>query len=124
MESQTNSLPDSMIVYEVHEQEQAYESGHLTSFKGLKIHNVTYNQMIKILGQPTFPMANSDKSVYRSWVIRWEGATYEVYDYHTFDETFTTTENTTWWVGSSEGVYTLDFVNLIQELATNQKNED
>ena len=129
MDSQTNSqqetlLPDSMIVYEVHEQDLAYEHGHLTSFKGLKIHNVTYDQLVKILGKPTFPMPNSDQSVFRSWVIRWDGATYEVYDYNTFDEHYTTTYNTTWWVGSSEGVHTLDFVNLIEELTKNQKDED
>lgn len=123
MECQTN-LPDSFEVFAVDEQDLAYKYGHLTSFKGLKIHNVTYDQLVKILGKPTFPMPNSDHSVFRSWVIRWDGATYEVYDYNTFDEHYTTTYNTTWWVGSSEGVHTLDFVNLIEELAKNYKDED
>lgn len=123
MECQTN-LPETFWVFSVDEQDLAYDYGHLTSFKGLKIHNVTYDQLVKILGRPTFPMANSDESVYRSWVIRWDGVTYEVYDYNTFDEHFTTTENTTWWVGSSDGVHTLDFVNLIEELAQDHKNKD
>ena len=113
-----------MIVYEVHEQDLAFEHGHLTSYKGLKIHGVKYDTLVKILGKPTFPMSNSDGSVHRSWVIRWDSATYELYDYNTFDEYFTTHHNTTWWVGSSEGVHTLDFINLIEEIASSLNSDN
>lgn len=129
MDSQTNKLqksllPDSMIVYEVHEQDLAYEHGHLSSFKGLKIHGVDYKTLVEILGKPTFPTPNSDQSVYRSWVIRWDSVTYEIYDYNTFDEYFTTHQNTTWWVGSTEGVHTLDLINLIEDIASSLKSDN
>ncbi|QDP58435.1 MAG: hypothetical protein Unbinned6046contig1000_4 [Prokaryotic dsDNA virus sp.] len=123
MESQTKitELPDSMWVHAVHEQATALDKLHLTSFKGYRITNVSYDQLVDILGKPTFPNANSDGTVQKSWVLVWDSKVYEIYDYHTFDEQYTIRFNTFWHIGSHEDANPLDLVELIQNIAKSRK---
>tara|TARA_B100000085_G_scaffold73278_1_gene65730 strand:+ start:216 stop:596 length:381 start_codon:yes stop_codon:yes gene_type:complete len=121
-QTKTTELPDSMWVYAVHEQAQALDRIHRTSFKGRKITGVSYDELVDILGKPTFPNANSDGSVQKSWVLVWDSEVYEIYDYNTFDEDYTVRFNTFWHIGTHEDKYPIDLAELIEEIAQSRRN--
>lgn len=103
----------SLIVYKVHEQEIAQNYGVGTSDKGLRI-NAFYDELVRVLGKPTFPIPNEDETVYRSWVCRWNSNTYEIYDFQTYSEEYTLNFNRSWNVGTNQDNYTLDFIEFIE----------
>jgi len=69
-----------------------------------------YKQLVAAFGEPTFSAPSSDGKVQKEWVFQRvsDGAVFTVYDWKTFDDSFTTTMNQTWNVGSK--VYAGEFV--------------
>jgi hypothetical protein len=76
-----------------------------------------YKQLVAAFGEPTFSTPSGDGKVQKEWVFQRvsDGTIFTVYDWKTFDDSFTTTMNQTWNVGSE--VYAGEFVtDMIAEL--------
>jgi len=114
----TENLENELTIYRVYEQDIAETYGVGTWYKGVKI-NALYDELVDVLGEPTYPTPNEDQTVFRSWVIRWNMETYEIYDYNTFDEEYTLNYLTSWHVGASEGADVLEFSKLIEDAIKN-----
>ena len=85
-----------------------------------KLVGYTYNQLVKVLGEPTLDEEkdpySGDGKTNVEWVFRdLDGEHFIIYDWKTYDEDYTTTLNQTWNVGGK--VYAGEFVtDLIQIL--------
>ena len=62
--------------------------------------DATYNQLIKVLGEPTFDTPSGDNKVQKEWVVEFEGNIYTVYDWKTYDVNYTMNELNKFNVGS------------------------
>jgi hypothetical protein len=111
---------EGIIVYKVFEQEIAETYGITTSYKGIKLH-ATYDQLVKALGEPTFPLANYDETVQKSWVCRWNSSTYEIYDLNNFDEEYTMNFNKRWFINTDSQGDALEFANQVESLIHNKQ---
>lgn len=91
-----------------------------TSLKGY-IHNTRYSELIKALGQPTFVEESGDGKVQFEWVCEFNGDTYTIYDWKTYDVEYTINELTTWNIGGRGNAY--DFIDYVEDLVekANQK---
>lgn len=69
-----------------------------------------YKQLVAAFGEPTFSEQSGDGKVQKEWVFQRnsDGVIFTLYDWKTYDETFTTTMNQSWNVGSK--VYAGEFV--------------
>lgn len=70
-----------------------------------------YKQLVAAFGEPTFSTPSGDGKIQKEWVfVRSEdNVVFTLYDWKTYDETFTTTMLQTWNVGSKG--YAGEFVN-------------
>ena len=67
-----------------------------------QIDDVTFDQLVKALGKPTFkPKHFSDDKVQYEWVVPYEDKIFRIYDWKTFSKTYTKYGLTTWSVGGS-----------------------
>lgn len=60
---------------------------------------VTYWDLKRTLGNPVFDEASGDGKVQKEWVIDYNGETFTVYDWKTYDEEYTVTELKLWSIG-------------------------
>jgi len=60
---------------------------------------VSYWDLKKALGSPVFYEASGDDKVQKEWVIDYNGETFTVYDWKTYDEEYTVTQLDTWSIG-------------------------
>jgi len=69
-----------------------------------------YKQLVAAFGEPTFSTPSGDGKIQKEWVfVRVEdNVVFTIYDWKTYDDSFTTTMNQTWNVGSK--VYAGEFV--------------
>jgi hypothetical protein len=78
----------------------------------------TYNQLFKVLGEPTYPTASGDDKVQKEWVVGFKGNVFTIYDWKTFDPEYTMTEldefNIGGYVSAIEFIEALE--NKIKEL--------
>jgi len=64
------------------------------------LENVTYRELVELLGQPTYyPEDSGDGKIQFEWVIRYNDEIFTVYDWKTYDENYTRNELTTWSIG-------------------------
>lgn len=112
-------MSEGLIVYQVYEQDEAYKYGVHTSYKAIKL-RATYDELVEVLGQPTFPMPNEDESVHRSWVCRWNSSTYEIYDYNTFSEEYTINFLRSWYINTDSEGDVLEFSKMVEGLIKNR----
>ena len=72
-----------------------------------------YKQLVAAFGEPTFSTPSGDGKIQKEWVfVRTEdNAVFTIYDWKTYDDSFTTTMNQTWNVGGK--VYAGEFVTDI-----------
>lgn len=72
-----------------------------------------YKQLVVAFGEPTFSTPSGDGKIQKEWVfVRSEdNAVFTIYDWKTYDDSFTTTMNQTWNVGGK--VYAGEFVSDI-----------
>jgi hypothetical protein len=52
----------------------------------------TYNQLFKVLGEPTYPTASGDDKVQKEWVVEFEGNIFTIYDWKKFNPEYTMNE--------------------------------
>jgi len=51
--------------------------------------NVTYNQLINVLGEPTYNHPSGDNKVQVEWVVEFEGNLFTIYDWKTYNREYT-----------------------------------
>jgi hypothetical protein len=49
----------------------------------------TYNQLVKVLGEPTHPTPSGDNKVQKEWVVKFNGDMFTIYDWKTYDAEYT-----------------------------------
>jgi len=72
-----------------------------TSLKGY-IEGWSYDDMVHVLGEPTFNEPSGDDKTQVEWVCKFNDQVFTIYDWKTYDREFTLNELTTWNVGGME----------------------
>jgi len=98
---------------QITDREQALESLHGTHLVGY-LNNTTYADLIESFGQPIFNQVNADGKVQFEWVFKFNGDVFTLYDWKTYDVTYTINELTTWNIGGK--TYYGDFSDHIESL--------
>lgn len=84
-----------------------------------KLTGYTYNQLVKTLGEPVFNEVSSDGKVQKEWVIVDGGNVFTIYDWKTYDETYTIKDNVFWHIGGNS--YAGDFIYNLESKLTAKK---
>ena len=74
--------------------------------------NVTYPQLIEILGEPTHNTPSGDRKVQKEWVVEFKGNVFAIYDWKTFDEDYTMNKLNKFNVGSKGSA--TDFIEILE----------
>lgn len=74
--------------------------------------NATYNQLVNLLGEPTFPEQSGDGKVQVEWVVEYKGDIFTIYDWKTYDRNFTQNGLKLFHVGGKD--YALDFIDYLE----------
>ena len=83
------------------------------------LRNTTFADLKRVLGEPTWgPEDSGDGKVQYEWAVEFEGDIFTIYDWKTFDESYTLNKLTTWSVGGK--VYSGDFETFIESLIKNK----
>ena len=77
-----------------------------TSLKGYTA--ATYNQLVKVLGEPTFNTPSGDDKTQVEWVVKFRNNYFTVYDWKTYDREYTLNELTIFHIGSKIDAF--DFI--------------
>ena len=86
-----------------------------TSLKGHLKYGIKFTDLYQTLGEPTFkPEDSGDGKIQYEWVIEYKGDIFTIYDWKTFDESYTLEEYDRWHIGAK--VYSGDFEDLIEQL--------
>ena len=93
------------------DREEALERIQGTSLKG-HLYGVTYNDLVNLFGEPTFPEPSGDDKVQVEWVIEHDEEVFTIYDWKTYSRRETTEELTEWNVGAK--VYAGDFITMVE----------
>ena len=91
--------------------ESARTATDFTSIKGYI--TATYNQLVEVLGEPTFNTPSGDGKTQVEWVVEFENDYYTIYDWKTYDREYTLNELDTFNVGSR--VNALEFILELNE---------
>ena len=86
-----------------------------SSLKG-HLYGVTYNDLVNLFGEPTFPEPSGDDKVQVEWVIEHDEEVFTIYDWKTYSRRETTEELTEWNVGAK--VYAGDFITMVETKLT------
>ena len=52
----------------------------------------TYQDLIRVLGEPTYSTPSGDNKVQKEWVVEYNGEVFTIYDWKTYDEEYTMNE--------------------------------
>ena len=85
-----------------------------------KLVGYTYNQLVKVLGEPTFNEVSSDSKVQKEWVIKDGNDVFTIYDWKTYDEQYTMNELSIWNIGGKS--YAGDFIYKLEYMLTSKKS--
>ena len=83
-----------------------------TSLAGY-LDNVTYQDLINALGEPTFDEPSGDDKTQMEWVFEFKSNLYTLYDWKTYDRAYTESELTRWNIGSRVNAF-----DFIEEMKT------
>ena len=86
-----------------------------TCLKG-HLYGTTYNDLVNLFGEPTFPEPSGDDKVQVTWVIEHDEEVFTIYDWKTYSRQETTEELTEWNVGAK--VYAGDFITMVETKLT------
>lgn len=103
----------------IRDKEQAREATHMSSFKTYLGGAVTYDDLVRTFGEPTYtPEDSGDGKVNYEWVFYSDGDYFTVYDWKTYDAEATRTQYTNWHVGGKAGpLETVGFTrNVLEEV--------
>jgi len=92
------------------------EVGNFTTGSSLKGYiYCTYQELIKVLGEPTYPDPSGDNKVQKEWVVEFNGNVYTIYDWKTYDSDYTMNVLNEFHVGGTQyaGGFILELENLI-----------
>lgn len=81
--------------------------------------NITYKQLVEILGEPTFDEASGDDKVQKEWRVEYKGNLFTIYDWKTYDVDYTMNELNRFNVGSKVDV--TEFITAIEILLLESK---
>jgi hypothetical protein len=81
--------------------------------------NCTYQDLIRVLGEPTHPEASGDDKVQKEWVVEYNGEVFTVYDWKTYDEEYTINELDQFHVGGKTNAS--DFILELEEMISNKE---
>jgi hypothetical protein len=84
-----------------------------TSLAGY-LDNVTYQDLINALGEPTFDEPSGDDKTQMTWVFEFRGNLYTLYDWKTYDRAYTENELTRWNIGSRVNAF--DFIEEMEAI--------
>ena len=87
-----------------------YKVGSLTG--------ISYWDLNNTFGKPVFDEASGDDKVQKEWVFDFEGETFTIYDWKTYDERYTVEELNTWSIGGKTS--SIDFETMVLHLIANQ----
>lgn len=87
-----------------------YPSTQGTSLKDYV--NLTYNQLVEVLGEPTFNEESGDGKTQVEWVVEYEGILFTIYDWKTYSKEYTLNELSRFNVGGKH--YAGDFINYLE----------
>ena len=83
------------------------------------LHNTKYSDLIEAFGQPTFNRASGDGKVHYQWVFDFNGETFTLYDWKTYDVEYTINELTTWNIGGKTSY--VEFSDHIEQILNYKK---
>ncbi len=81
-----------------------------TSLKGYV--NLTYNQLVEVLGEPTFKEESGDGKTQKEWVVEVDGEVFTIYDWKTYDVEYTMNELNRFNVGGKTSAH--DFIDYLE----------
>lgn len=87
-----------MRVFEIADQVEALEKSTGTYYIG-RLEGLMYDDIVNILGQPTFAAPSSDDKVQKEWVAEHCGDIFTIYDWCTYDEDYTMNNLNNWNIG-------------------------
>lgn len=64
-----------------------------------ELNDVTYSDILRVLGEPTFDERDSDDKVQIEWVVQYKDQIFTVYDWKTYSLDYTLNELTNWSIG-------------------------
>lgn len=82
-----------------------------TSLKGRVVAN--YDQLVSVLGEPTYDEPSSDERTQVTWVVEHDGDIFTVYDWKTFDRDYTKNELDIFNVGGK--TYAGNFIDALEK---------
>jgi hypothetical protein len=74
----------------------------------------TYQDLVKALGEPTYPDPSGDDKVQKEWAVEFEGNVFTIYDWKTFDVEYTINELDEFHIGGK--TYAGDFIEALEQL--------
>jgi len=72
----------------------------------------TYQDLVRVLGEPTYSEASGDNKVQKEWVVEFEGDIFTIYDWKTYDEEYTMNELDEFNVGGR--TYAGEFITALE----------
>jgi hypothetical protein len=91
-----------------------------TSGSGFKGYiNCTYQDLVRVLGEPTHPEASGDDKVQKEWIVEYNGEIFTVYDWKTYDEEYTMNELDEFHIGGKTDAY--DFFLELKEMIDSEE---
>lgn len=100
----------------IYDENVAWDATSGTHLQGY-LYDMTYNDLVAILGEPTFTEPSGDHKVQREWVIEHDGFYFTIYDWKTYDLEFTMTELSQFNVGGKISAFNL--IDAIQKAKAN-----
>jgi hypothetical protein len=92
-------------VYNNNEKAQSIAISEATNMSYTEaVEGVYYSELVEILGPPTFPKTNKNKSIHKEWVLYYRGEIFTIYDYNVQDEKTVVLNNHCWNVGSKSWI--------------------
>ena len=74
----------------------------------------TYQDLIRVLGEPTYPFPSGDSKVQKEWVVEYDEKIFTIYDWKTFDPEYTMNELDRFHIGGKTPVH--DFINKLEKM--------
>jgi hypothetical protein len=74
----------------------------------------TYQDLIRVLGEPTYSTPSGDNKVQKEWVVEYNEEVFTIYDWKTYDEEYTMNELDQFNIGGKTNAY--DFFLELKEM--------
>ena len=76
--------------------------------------NCVYQDLVRVLGEPTYPFPSGDNKVQKEWVVEYKGKIFTIYDWKTYDPEYTMNELDEFHVGGKTPAH--DFISELEEM--------